>query len=342
MQGFAGQRVSEAQLSILAVHPGALGDVVLFGHLLRRLDGRVTLAAGGEKARLLESLGVVDRALDFDALPMQELFGSTPLEECELPGRPGPHDRLVCCYADGPAGQRLAAACGAATASFLPVRPPEGFGGHLVQLWCDLLGAPFSEEDFREAWTVPEAWRTAAREQLARLGVSGPFMAIHPGAGSQAKRWPVERFVELARIVGPASSAPGPIIKRQSPIANGGSNGPARSRSRLCRRRPVFILGPVELERFAPEELAAIRSAGPVAPCPPLAALAGLLAEAECFLGNDSGASHLAAAVGTPTVALFGPTRAEQFRPLGPCARTLQAESMEEIAVQAVRAAVGD
>jgi heptosyltransferase-2 len=49
-----------------------------------------------------------------------------------------------------------------------------------------------------------------------------------------------------------------------------------------------------------------------------LLALAGVLALAERVLANDSGAMHLAAALGTPTVSVFGPTREWATAPLGP------------------------
>jgi ADP-heptose:LPS heptosyltransferase len=45
--------------------------------------------------------------------------------------------------------------------------------------------------------------------------------------------------------------------------------------------------------------------------------LAALYAVARAFVGNDSGPTHVAAAVGCPTVALFGPTNPAQWRPLG-------------------------
>jgi len=59
--------------------------------------------------------------------------------------------------------------------------------------------------------------------------------------------------------------------------------------------------------------------------------LAGVLAGAETYLGNDSGVSHLAAAVGTPTLALFGPTDARHFRPVGRRVRCIEAPNMEGI-----------
>jgi ADP-heptose:LPS heptosyltransferase len=59
----------------------------------------------------------------------------------------------------------------------------------------------------------------------------------------------------------------------------------------------------------------------------PLPDLAALLAGVALFLGNDSGISHLAAAVGAPGVVLFGPTDARRWRPLSPDVVALQARS---------------
>ena len=42
-----------------------------------------------------------------------------------------------------------------------------------------------------------------------------------------------------------------------------------------------------------------------------------MLSQAACYLGNDSGVTHLAGAVGTPTIALFGPTDPATWKPLG-------------------------
>ena len=55
--------------------------------------------------------------------------------------------------------------------------------------------------------------------------------------------------------------------------------------------------------------------------------VAALLAGVALFVGNDSGISHLAAAVGTPGVVLFGPTDARRWRPLSPDVVALQARS---------------
>lgn len=71
-----------------------------------------------------------------------------------------------------------------------------------------------------------------------------------------------------------------------------------------------------------------------------LGELAAWLASARVYIGNDSGISHLAAAVGTPTVALFGPTRPEVWAPRGPRVRILK--DMENLNTHAVEQAVRD
>ena len=67
--------------------------------------------------------------------------------------------------------------------------------------------------------------------------------------------------------------------------------------------------------------------------------LACRLAGARVFIGNDSGIAHLAAAVGTPVVALFGPTDPRVWAPRGRDVRVLQATEMAAIPVADVLAA---
>jgi ADP-heptose:LPS heptosyltransferase len=68
--------------------------------------------------------------------------------------------------------------------------------------------------------------------------------------------------------------------------------------------------------------------------------LACRLAQAEVYVGNDSGISHLAAAAGTPVVALFGPTDPAVWAPRGPRVTVITRAAMDEIGVEEVLAAV--
>jgi hypothetical protein len=62
--------------------------------------------------------------------------------------------------------------------------------------------------------------------------------------------------------------------------------------------------------------------------------LGGWLASASVYIGNDSGITHLAAAVGTPVVALFGPTNPRVWSPRGPRVRVVAATDLEQIQVE--------
>jgi ADP-heptose:LPS heptosyltransferase len=232
--------------------------------------------------------------------------------------------------------------CGAKVATFLPVRPPAYHPGHLTDLWASILGMPAMptasgavpprrgrkhgphsrsgvsplSPDLAApaAWPVPDAWRRQAAALLAKQSVdpARPFVVIHPGAGDQAKCWPLERFAAVASALREAGT-------------------PA-----------VFVLGPIELERWGDAVVRPLCGRFPVVSGPELPALAGLLSAAARYLGNDSGSSHLAAAVGTPTVALFGPTDPRHFRPLGRCVRVVVAGTIDDIdVVDVVDAIVG-
>lgn len=298
--------------TILAVHSGALGDCILFGHLLSQLDGLLTLVAGGTKGRLLAGVGVVGRTLDFEALPMGEVFSDVPPAECKLPELLGSHERLLSCFAAGNrlAEQRLAAMCKAETAAFLPTRPPAHTAGHLLKLWADMLGLDAGPLARPPAWGVPDAWRLVAARKLQELNIDpqAGYLVVHPGAGAAEKCWPLERYAELGERV----------------------------------RQVLFVIGPVEADRWPAERIRLLEEKFTVLSCPELGLLAGVLAGGSAFVGNDGGAAHLSAAVGAPTLTLFGPSRAEHFAPRGRAVRILAAEPIETITTNEVLEALQD
>lgn len=298
---------------VLAIHPGALGDVVLFGRLLASLDGDVRLFARGGKAELLAGLRVVREAGDFDALPFHECFTENASgRSCRLGELLGTCDRLISCFAagDGKARTRLTEMTGARQSCFLSVRPPADFFGHLLEYWQVRLREAFGSHTTvpaPRAWPVPGAWRAEAADILVRAGGkrNEPYAVLHPDAGAQEKCWPLERFAGLAGRL--AGGAP--------PV------------------RPVFVLGPVEADRWAVGQATELGARFPVLQHPSLPSLAGLLAGAAAFVGNDSGPAHLAAAVGTPTLALFGPTDPARFAPVGPTVRVLRSQPLENLRI---------
>lgn len=294
-------------MTTLAIHSGALGDLVLFGRLCERLGGDVTLVTGRAKGNLLVGLGAAAGAIDFDLLPMHEAFSDRPLDQCLLTRRLGGYDRLVSCFAAGDraAELRLAAICGAESAAFLPIRPEPGFKGHLLELWCDLLGESMSELP-RTTWPVPEAWRKQGVNALRKLGLKSSPTVIHPGSGGAAKCWPLERFVELA----------GRLKGRGDEV--------------------LMVLGPAEIDRWGERRIGPVRGQLPLLESPSLELLAGVLAGCRAYAGNDSGASHLAAAVGAASLVLFGPSNSTHFAPLGPSVKVHAKPSLADLTTEEV------
>lgn len=102
-------------------------------------------------------------------------------------------------------------------------------------------------------------------------------------------------------------------------------------------RKILFLLGPSELEMFKPE---LIRHLAEIAPCVsnmPLLSVLQILAASKGFIGNDSGIAHLAAAIGTKTIAVFGPTFSDIYRPLGPDVHIFQIPTDEFSSISAFR-----
>ena len=128
--------------------------------------------------------------------------------------------------------------------------------------------------------------------EIAQKPVASPidagtsWIALHPGSGGISKNWPIACFLELAEKI---------------------------SAETACR--PVFITG--DAERAYIPEIDQLLAPYPRMHNMDLAHLASLLKQARAFIGNDGGISHLAAAAGCPTLALFGPTNPSLWAPRG-------------------------
>ena len=168
--------------------------------------------------------------------------------------------------------------------------------------------AIYPEEPEYPRLDLDDDTRARGRERLKRLGER--VVAIHPGSGSPKKNWPLDRFLSAGRAV----------------RANTGAS--------VC-----LILG--DADDAIAGELKRGTGEFPVVTGCSLVDLAGILAACDGYLGNDSGITHMAAAVGIPTVALFGPTdpaiwgpRAERVAILTPASERVG--DLAEIPVDAV------
>jgi len=147
------------------------------------------------------------------------------------------------------------------------------------------FGRPISGKPLRLSPPVDEI--QAARDLLHRLGIFSPPILVHPGSGGRRKVWPLRNWHGLIEWM----------------------------RSKLpCR--VLLSIGPAD--EYMDEFSRTMRDAGvPIVSGLPLLRLAALLSLCALYVGSDSGVSHLAAAVGVPTIAVFGPTDPEVWGPRG-------------------------
>jgi heptosyltransferase-3 len=273
-------------VKILVLHPGALGDIILslpaLGALRRHLpESQITFAANVDFSSIAAA-GYAARLQSFSTIPIHGLFEPEP-DARFWSG----YDRVLSWTGAGNDAFETGLRSVHASSLVSSWRPRPGDLRHVSRNFLDSIVPWVGRAGLKvpEIRALPED-RTAAAGMLSAAGKrEAPIVAVHPGAGSRTKRWPMQRFRDLAhRIVG--SGAWLMVIE-----------GPAEAG--LCDE-----LGLPESRVFHCRQLN-------------LALQKGFLAHAGAFIGNDSGIAHLAAAMGLPTVVLFGPTLPENWAPLG-------------------------
>jgi lipopolysaccharide heptosyltransferase I len=190
------------------------------------------------------------------------------------------------------------------------VRPPDS-ARHVVDQYLTLarpLGVAATPVEFR--MPADPAADGRADEFLAGAGIKphDRLVLVNPGAGRPDKRWPVERLRDLARRLADETVA-----------------------------RVVVLWGPGEEQ----DARAIAGAAAILAPPTTLRDLVALARRARLLIAGDTGPLHIAAAVGTPCVGLYGPTSGVRNGPYGAGHRVLQGPDgrMASLAVPAALAA---
>ncbi len=280
----------ENPANILLVHQGGVGDFILclpaFGAIRQCYRGaRIELLGYPRILQLAAGRYYVDKGKSIDEVALGSLY----LEDSNLDG---PTFRyfagfdLAFLFAQDREGifSGNVRRAGVTKVLSIPPFPEKGGRIHVIDhmlscLWS--MGIPpgrgiprifLSEEDrqFAEAW-------------LAQRGALEPvekgLIALHPGSGSRKKLWPIGKFLELLSCIT-------------------GDLGLST----------ILFIGPAEREYLGSglERMRVMCSIS--ADNLSLIHVASLLERCRCYIGNDSGMTHLAAAVGIPTVALFGST----------------------------------
>jgi ADP-heptose:LPS heptosyltransferase len=295
---------------ILAMRPDNIGDVIMLGPALRAVkesapQARITLLASPAGATAAPLLPWIDEVI-VERVIWQDVGGHIPFDPAReqalitrLAQRrfdaaliftsfsQSPHTPGYLCYLAG-----------------IPLRAGESkeFGGSA--LTTELRGAPdemhqvernlrlverlgFIAHDRRLYVKLTNADRAEARQLLSSLGVSAdaPYILLHPGASAQARRYPAERFGEVAQLLD-------------------------------ARGWQTLVTG-VERERDLLQTVARIAPQTPqMASEQRLGVYAALIEQAALVICNDTLPMHLADALLTPEVTLYAGTELEsQWRP---------------------------
>lgn len=293
---------------VLVIFPGAIGDLICFGPALREIAKRnrgaaIELMARTELARFAVGRMGVARGHSIDRREMGDLFTGNGADSIEAWRFFGDFLHTYSLFASNDETfRRSLSTLTRGRASFYPFQP-DGHG-HVADGYLRALGAVVNGP-VKSCVEVSQSDLAASRKILERLGLlPQKFVLIFPGSGSPTKNWPIQQFLELAAAI-----------------------------SRL--KSVIFVLGPAESAYRRELDAKGVRMIDGLE----LAEVAGIARDARCFVGNDSGVSHLAAAAGAPGVVIFGPTDPVRWRPLGQVT-VLRCQPIEHLEVREVEKAV--
>ncbi len=156
-----------------------------------------------------------------------------------------------------------------------------------------------AEASNRNPLRIPRTAHEAATHLLAAHDGNGPLVGINPGAGRLIKEWPPERFAAVAATFAADDGATVVLL---------GAEGDRQQAEGVRRALPPGI--------------ALIDLVGQA----PLVDLAAVLARLSVLITGDTGPAHLAAAIDTPVVTIFGPTDPNRYQPLTPHAEVVHAD----------------
>lgn len=162
---------------------------------------------------------------------------------------------------------------------------------HESEYYLNLIET-YSNETNENSLAVSDERKIDARRFLVEKGVETAKPIIAFGAGSTnslAKRWPAENFATLSDMIATETGS-----------------------------TPVFMGSQDEADVIRKIAISAQQPFVDLCGKTDLATATAILSIADVFISNDMGLAHIAAATGTPTIVIFGPTKDETTRPLGP------------------------
>lgn len=306
---------ADPQRRVLLVRFGSMGDIV---HALPAAaalraahpDWRIDWLVETRWRELLENNGCLDQVIALDTLGLRKNFWSADSWRT-LHAAPRRLEEAQYDFAlDLQGALKSALACRFSGArKIIGFEPPwlrEPAAGvfytqrvtsnaqHMVEANLDLAAALGAAADVAE-FPLPAGDASKLPPELA----AGGYAVMNPGAGWRSKCWPAASFAAVSDALAAEQAM------RTALNCGPGERGLCEQVQAACRAaRPVIFSGDVP-------------------------ALIALLRPARLMLGPDTGPLHLAAALGVPTVGLYGPTDPARNGPYGRCARALRAAGAE-------------
>ena len=295
---------------ILIIRPGAIGDTLLTFPIISALRAayaaeHITLVGNAAVLPLALAAGIVEAVADYEQRQWSELFLSNGIHSSAMLSLLQQSDLVICWLrdSDGVVRHNLQQV-GVQHFVLAPGRPTDGRRLHIIDYLASTVGLPQHAID-------TTSWQLSLPQQDSRLKeAERPIIAIHPGSGGARKCWPVIAFAEVIERLWQHDDA---VLLFAGPADH----------ERLTQLQHTLSFPP-EQEMFQ------------VVVDVPLLAVAHLLQQCQGYLGNDSGITHLAAMLGVPTVAIFGPSDPAIWRPMGPRVEVLYEPELSQLTVEAV------
>jgi heptosyltransferase-3 len=295
---------------VLVMRRGAIGDFILtlpaLGALRQILpEAHIEVMGKPRQAILAHHPAYADRIIDLEHFDLYRLFSRRANVSERLAAYLGTFGVVVAylAAAGGALREHLGVYCGGHVVTW-PPRPSEGMHAtdHLLQPIRAYRAGAYDAIPrlYLPAEAHEEAGRFWQRMGLPNDGV----VALHPGSGGAYKLWPMPGWQRLMTWL--AGQAIPCIV----------FNGPAE------RQQVAWLLRETPLPSW------------PCVEDRSLIELAAMLARCKVFVGHDSGLTHLAAAVGTTTLALFGPTDPLTWGPRHPSACVLRPSSLGPLTLE--------
>jgi len=292
-------------MRFLILRPGAIGDTLLVFPVLRALRAQyihphITFVSNASVLPLALAFGVAEEALDYEHIQWSELFSTHGIHSPALQDLLQRIDSAICWLHD-PEGlvEHNLHVAGVRHVIVAPGRPRESL--HIVDYLAQTIGLP-SPVEIQKPFTLPGAGATYPVKTVA----------IHPGSGGANKCWPAQHFAAIIEWLWNLAGQVYSVLLLSGPADQ---ERISDILSRLALREPTML----EIVVNAP-----------------LLAVASQLQQCRCYLGNDSGITHLAAMLGIPTIALFGPSDPTTWRPVGPEVIVIRETTLEQLNIDMV------